>query len=369
MSSNKYTRTLLSTLLVAVGGCAIDGTSAARSARRLAPVGGESKYLSDIEQITFSSMGLVNAGEAYFSPDGNTIIFQATPKGKSEYQIYTLDLPTRHLRMVSTGHGACTCAFFHPGGKKIIFASSHLDPDADKPKEKPKGRGYTWDFNAFMDIFEADPDGSNLKRLTDAPGYDAEGSYSTDGKRIVFTSNRDGDLEIYAMNADGSDQKRLTNGEGYDGGPFFSPDGKTILYRGDRRRDDKMNLQLRMVNADGSNDRALTDNPIFNWCPYWYPSGKSFIFTQTDHEAYARSEKPNYDLFMTALPAGTAASDKSTAGLLSAEKMIRITFDPAFDGLPVFSPDGKRLMWTSRRGGLEEPQIFIADFRVPDEWR
>jgi len=351
MSNMRLIRVLVVGLLVAVDGCAIDGQNASRSARRLAPVGGESKYLSNIEQLTFSSMGLFNAGEAYFSPDGQTIIFQATPKGKSEYQIYTLDLPTRQLKLVSTGHGACTCAYFHPSGKKIIFASSHLDPDADKPKEKKKGT-YTWDFNVFMDIFEADPDGSNLKRLTSAPGYDAEGSYSSDGKRIVFTSNRDGDLEIYTMNADGSDQKRLTNGKGYDGGPFFSPDGKTILYRGDRRPDDKMNLQLRMIQADGSYDRALTDNPIFNWCPYWYPSGKSFIFTQTDHEAYARGEKPNYDLFMTTP---------------SAEKMIRITFDPAFDGLPVFSPDGKRLLWTSKRGGLSEPQIFIADFRLPDE--
>ena len=312
-----------------------------------------SPYLANVTQLTDTSMGLGKAGEAYFSPDGKSIIFQATPAGQTEYQIYTMDLAKRTAKMVSTGKGACTCAFFHPNGRKIIYASSHLDPTLGQPKPPKESKGYAWDFNEYMDIFEADPDGGNLHRLTDAPGYDAEGSYSADGKSIVFTSNRDGDLEIYVMDADGSRQRRLTNGNGYDGGPFFSSDGKSILYRGDRRGDDKMNLQIRMVNTDGTNDRAITDNPIFNWCPFWHPSGKSFIFTQTDHEAYARGEKPNYDLWMMT-PAGT--------------KLTRITFDAEFDGLPVFSSDGKRLMWTSKRGGLSEAQVFIADFTLPKEF-
>jgi Tol biopolymer transport system component len=306
----------------------------------------EAKFLSRIEQITFTDMGLFNAGEAYFSPDAKTIIFQATPIGKTEYQIYTLELNSRKLNRVSTGKGACTCAFFRPDGKKIIFASTHLDPDLDQPRPKEdSAKGYKWMFHEHMDIFEAEVDASNLKRLTDAPGYDAEGSYSPDGKRIVFTSQRDGDLEIYVMNADGTDQRRITDAKGYDGGPFFSPDGKQILYRGDRRNDNDMNLQLRMVNPDGSQDRALTDNPIFNWCPYWHPSGKFFIFTQADHRG-----RPNYDLYLMK-PDGSS--------------LTRVTFDPAFDGLPVFSPNGKKLMWTSKRGGLPEPQVFLADFTPP----
>lgn len=314
----------------------------------------EAEFLSNITQLTDRSMGLLNAGEAYFSPDGKTIIFQATPLGKEDYQIYTLDLDTKALKLVSTGHGACTCAFFRPDGKKIIFASSHLGPDYGlKARDEDDGR-YKWFFNEYMDVFEANPDGSDLRRLTEAPGYDAEGSYSPDGKRIVFTSKRDGDEEIYIMNADGSDQRRLTHGKGYDGGPFFSPDGRTIIYRGDRRNDGKMNLQIRMIDPDGRNDRAITDNPIFNWCPFWYPSGECFIFTQVDHEAWAKGSRPNYDLFMM---------------MKDGKELTRITFDKEFDGLPVFSPDGHRLMWTSKRGGLVEPQVFIADFRLPKAFK
>jgi TolB protein len=341
-------RTLVPALVLGAAGFA--NAAGDPNAKELNSKEAESQYLANVTQLTDTSMGLGKAGEAYFSPDGKSIIFRATPAGQTEYQIYTMDLAARKPKMVSTGKGACTCAFFHPHAKKILFASSHLDPTLGQPKLPKESKGYAWDFNEHMDIFEADLDGGNLHRLTDAPGYDAEGSYSPDGKHIVFTSMRDGDQEIYVMDADGKNQRRLTDAKGYDGGPFFSPDGKTILYRGDRRGDDKMNLQIRMVNADGADDRAITDNPVFNWCPFWYPSGKCFIFTQTDHGAYARGEKPNYDLWMMT-PGGA--------------NVTRITFDPEFDGLPVFSPDGKRLMWTSKRGGLTEAQVFIADFTLP----
>ncbi len=344
----RYTTVIVPVLLAMTAGAV-----SAQPVRTLEPFGDETKYLSNIAQYTNRDMGLLNAGEAYFSPDGETIIFQATPKGKDAYQIYTLNLKNRKLRMVSTGKGACTCAYFRPDGKKISFASSHHGPEKRESDEDGSGK-YKWFFDEYMDIFEANPDGSDLRQLTNAPGYDAEATYSRDGRQIVFTSQRDGDLELYTMDADGKNQRRITHGKGYDGGAFFSPDGKTILYRGDHRTDDKMNLQLRIVGADGSSDRAITDNPIFNWCPYWYPSGESFIFTQVDHEAWARREKPNYDLFMT-----------TTEG----KEFTRITFEPEFDGLPVFSADGKRLMWTSKRGGLEESQIFIADFKAPKQFR
>lgn len=335
-------RALFGALLIQLAGCASSG------GKGIGPSAGESRYLSNIRQLTFQDMGLFNAGEGYFSPDATRIIFQGTPHGADKYQIYTLNLAGGQPQLVSTGRGACTCAFYHPTRPKIIFASSHLNTDA--PKEENPDGGYRWDFDAHMDIFEADPDGSNLRRLTTAPGYDAEGSYSPDGSRIVFTSQRDGDLEIYVMNADGTDQRRITNAPGYDGGPFFSPDGSTILYRADRRNDGKMNLQLRIVNADGTNDRAITDNDVFNWCPYWSPSGQSFIFTQTDHEAWSKGGRPNYDLFMMTPHGGDP---------------VQITDHPGFDGLPVFSPDGTKLLWTSKRGSLDEPQLFMADFKPP----
>jgi Tol biopolymer transport system component len=329
-------------------GSAIDDQSSASDAAAKS----EARYVTNITQLTSTSMGLLNAGEAYFSPDGKTIIFQGTPLGETDYQIYTLDLQTRKLKMVSTGKGACTCAFFRPDGRKIIFASSHLGPDHGQIERGEDAKDYKWFFNEHMDIFEADLDGSNLRRLTDTVGYDAEGAYSPDGKRIVFTSKRDGDLEVYLMDADGGNPRRLTNAGGYDGGSFFSPDGKTILYRADRRNDGKMNLQIRMVDPDGTSDRAITDNPIFNWCPFWYPSGKCFVFTQVDHAAWSKGARPNYDLFMMTVDGG---------------KLTRITFDRAFDGLPAFSANGQRLLWTSQRGNLPEPQIFIADFKLPSE--
>ncbi len=336
---------VFSTITTLLAGCASHSPGSAK----LRPSRLEARYLSNIRQVTFQHMGFVNAGEAYFSPDATQIIFQATPKGKDVYQMYTMDLSEGKPRMVSTGRGACTCGFFHPTKNKIIFSSSHLGPDADKPSDG-EGDGYNWDFNRKMDIFEADLDGSNLRRLTTTPGYDAEASYSPDGSMIVFTSQRDDDLEIYVMNADGSDQRRITYGKGYDGGPFFSPDSQTILYRGDRREDGKMNLQLRIVNTDGTNDRAITDNDIFNWCPYWSPSGKSFIYTQADHRVFAQGRRPNYDLFMM-----TPAGGEPT----------RITDNPAFDGLPVFSPDGTKILWTSKRESLDEAQLFMADFKPP----
>lgn len=344
---------VLAAALHGPAGLAGEGAPQSSAVRPPAPIAPQERpFLSSAVQLTSTEMGLTKAGEAYFSPDGSMIIFQAWPAGKQDYQIYTLQLSSGALHMVSTGKGACTCAYFRPDGRKIIFSSTHLGPG--EGLEPAAGDGYTWTFHQHMDVFEADVDGGNLRRLTDQPGYDAEASYSPDGRHIVFTSQRDGDLEIYIMDADGRNPRRLTHGAGYDGGPFFSPDGRTILYRGDRRSDGEMNLQIRMVGADGSGDRAITDNPIFNWCPYWYPSGKGFIFTQVDHSSYTRGERPNYDLFMMSADGGN---------------LTQITFDPQFDGLPVFSPDGRKLMWTSKRGPLENPQVFLADFTLPPALR
>lgn len=319
----------------------------------------EATYLSKVRQLTHD---FARAGEGYFSPDARQIIFQAEEKetGNPFYQIFTMDLNTGKYRRVSPGVGKTTCAYYHPDGKKIIFASSHLDPDAknryaeekqrrEEEQKAGKRRRYIWDFDPFMDIFEANPDGSGLKRLTDAKGYDAEGSCSPDGKQIVFCSNRSGEanLELYIMDVDGKNVRKLTNAPGcYNGGPFFSPDGKRVIFRSDRKKKD--HLQLYVINTDGTGERALTDKLdwVF-WAPYWYPDSKHIVYTAADHNVPGR---PNYDLWWMDLDTG---------------KQVRLTFAPGADVLPVFSPDGKKLMWTSTRTGRQPAQLYIADFVPP----
>jgi TolB protein len=321
----------------------------------------ESVHLKNVRQVTED---FVRAGEGYFSPDGKSIIFQAEEKdsGNPFYQIFVRDLESKRLRRVSPGVGKTTCSYFSPDGKKIIFASSHLDPDAKKEyadeyrrreedRKSGKRRRYQWDFDSHLSIFEANPDGTGLKRLTDAPGYNAEGSYSPDGKYIVFCSNRSGanNLELYIMDQDGKNVRQLTHAPGcYNGGPFFSPDGKRVVFRSDRKKKD--HLQLYVINADGSGERALTDDLNWvQWGPYWYKDGKHIVYAGADHAVAGR---PNYDLYWMNVDTG---------------KKVRLTYAPGADVLPAFSADGKRLMWTSTRDGRQPSQLWMADFVPPEE--
>jgi Tol biopolymer transport system component len=324
----------------------------------------ESRYLHNITQVTSD---FVKAGEGYFSPDAKTIIFQAVHTGYPFYQIYTRPLAGGVPRMVSTGRGRTTCSNFRPDGRKIIFASSHLDPQLSATEEAErqrqaedartgKHRRYQWDFDPYMDIFEADPDGSNLRQLTNTMGYDAEGAYSPDGKLIAFCSDRDGDPDIYLMNADGSNVRQLTNNPGYDGGPFISPDGKWVVYRSDRKKEGF--LQIHVIGIDGQHDTALTDNVGVNWAPYWHPRLPYIIWTGADHSD--PQARPNYDLWLMRFDV--------TDGLIVPRKnFTRITDNPSADVLPVFSPDGKQLMWTSNRTADHSSQLWIADFELPVE--
>jgi TolB protein len=322
----------------------------------------EGQYLSNMRQLT---SGFVKAGEGYFSPDGETIIYQAVPQGYPFYQIYTQPLAGGEPKLVSTGRGRTTCSYFSPDGRQIIFASSHLDPQLTRTEDDERKRQaedqrsgtrrrYQWDFYPATEIFSADLDGKHLRQLTDAKGYDAEGAFSPDGKLIVFCSDRDGDPDLYVMNADGTGLRQLTNNPGYDGGPFVSPDGKWVIYRSDRKKEGF--LQIHAIGIDGQNDVALTDNVGVNWAPYWHPTKPYIIWTGADHSD--PKARPNYDLWLMKY--------EMKDGKITPGPITRITDNPAADVLPVFSPDGGKLMWTSNRTADHSSQLFIADFRLPE---
>jgi len=338
----------------------------------------ESKFLTNIRQVT---SGFVKAGEGYFSPDGKQIVYQAQPLDYPFYQIYTQPLrgagvsprgagvspaaETIRPKRISTGRGRTTCSYFSPDGKKILFASSHLDPKLDqteaaerKQQEEDAKAGvrrrYKWDFDPYMDLFESDLDGNLLRQLTKTPGYDAEGAYSKDGKLIAFCSDRDGDPDIYVMNSDGTNVRQLTNAPGYDGGPFISPDGKWVIFRSDRHKPEW--LQIFVIGIDGKNETQLTDTQGVNWGPYWHPTRQLIIWSGADHSD--PNARPNYDLWL--------AHYQVQGNTFHLGSPIRVTDFPGADVLPVFSPDGNRLMWTSTRTDDHSSQLFLADFHLPD---
>lgn len=296
--------------------------------------------LRNIRQVTFPSMGFEKAGESYFSPDGTSIIFQAVPKGEQEYQIYTMELSQGAPHRVSTGKGACTCGFFRPDGKKILFASSHESPLDHKKEDSAT---YKWDLTPYMNIYEANVDGSCLRALTAGPAYHAECAYSWDGEEIVFASNESGSMNLYICNADGKDVRPLTWGQNcYNGGPFFSPDGNWVVFRADREEKDK--LQIYVISVDGTKEKQLTKNTHVNWAPFWHPSGRILAYTTSKHGHHA------YQIYLIDIETGSE---------------FRLTESGTFEGLPSFSRDGKQITWTSKRGD-GTPQVFVADFEMPN---
>ncbi|MGD9645546.1 MAG: biopolymer transporter Tol [Pirellulales bacterium] len=322
----------------------------------------EAKFLTNVRQIT---KGFLKAGEGYFSPDGQDIVYQAVTPDYIFYQIYTQPLAGGVPRRVSTGRGRTTCAYFSPDDKRILFASSHLDPklseteaaaraiDAEDARTGRKRR-YDWPFDPYSDIFEVDRDGGDLRQLTTELGYDAEGAYSPDGRQIAFCSDRDGDPDIYVMNADGSNVRQLTNANGYDGGPFISPDGKWVVFRSDRQKENY--LQIYVIGIDGRNETALTDNNGVNWAPYWHPTEPYIIWTGADHSD--PTARPNYDLWLMRYGREN--------GRITPGPITRVTDHPGADVLPVFSPDGQHLMWTSSRSSDQTSQLWYGDFKLPE---
>jgi TolB protein len=313
-------------------------------------------HLRNIRQLT---AGGENA-EAYWAFDGQMLIYQGKKPGAGCDQIYLLNPWTAESHRVSNGEGRTTCSYFYPSGEEILYSSTHLH-GAECPPEPDFSMGYVWAVYDTYDIFRANLDGSNLSQLTNTPGYDAEATISPVGDRIVFTSDRDGDLDIYTMALDGSDVKRLTNKAGYDGGAFYSPDGSKIVWRAHypepgAELDDYMNLlhqglirptelEIMVMNADGSDQREVTHLGAASFAPYWHPSGQKIIFSSNHDDPSGR----DFDIYMVNLD-GTG--------------LERVVHSDGFDGFPMFSPDGKHLVFASNRnnGGTSNTNVFIADW-------
>ena len=320
-------------------------------------------FMSHRRQITFTGP---RSGEGYFSPDGKQMIYQSERvPGNPFYQIYKMNLETGESELLSTGQGKTTCSWFHPSMRRALFSSTHLDHDFKNKVRKeyeernaPQKQRYSWSYDENFDIFEVDLKTKKLRQLTHEKGYDAEGSYSPDGRLIAFASNRAGYTEklsaedqkifdkdpsymadIYLMNANGTDVRRLTFEKGYDGGPFFSPDGKRITWR--RFTPNGQSAEIMTMNLDGSAQKAITHLGAMSWAPFYHPSGDYIIFT-TNKLGYS-----NFELY-----------------IVDAEgehEPVRVSYIDGFDGLPVFSPDGKTLAWT-HHNEKGESQIYMADW-------
>ena len=318
----------------------------------------EAGYFSNLRQLTFGGQN----AEAYWSPDGTKLVFQSTRGDASCDQIYVMNADGSDQRMVSTGQGVTTCGYFLPDNNGILYASTHV-AGSDCPPRPDRSQGYVWPVHAGYDLFLTDIAGSEPKRLTDADGYDAEGTVNWANAKIVYTSMASGDLDLWAMDLDGSNKTRLTTSFGYDGGAFFSRDGTSLVLRAnhpaegpdsDRYREllaqnltAPMRMEIFLAEADGSGMRQLTDFGCASFAPQFTPDGESIIFSSNRNDCDSR----NFDLFLI-------GADGSN--------LRQVTDFGGFTSFAEFSPDGTQIVFSSDRDASSpyEFNIFVADWNA-----
>ena len=326
----------------------------------------EESHFQNIRQLTFGG----DNAEAYWSYDGKSLVFQRTSlkDGIPCDQIFIGRVPENptapfEFKLVSTGKGRTTCAFFTKDNQHIIYASTHLaSSDCPPVPDRAKyGNKYIWPLYRGYDIFKADLNGKIIKQLTNSPFYDAEATLSPDGKKMIYTSTKDGDIELYIMELKSGKEKRITNELGYDGGAWFSPDGKKIIWRASRPKTEAAineykellaqdlvaptNMEVWVANVDGSDAKQVTNFGQANWAPTFMPDSRRIIFA-SNHE-YKRGFP--FNLY-------TINGDGSN--------LQKVSRDKGFDAFPMFSPDGKRIVFASNRnnGGTRDTNVFIADW-------
>ena len=311
---------------------------------------------SDVRQLTF---GGENA-EAYWSPDGSELIFQSTHGAYKCDQIFRMPISDpASLTLVSTGSGRTTCGYFTADGERVVFSSTHATEEACPPTPD-RSRGYVWPIYDSYQIYSAALDGSDLQALTDTEFYDAEATVCPVDGSIVFTSTRDGDLDLYRMDADGANVVRLTDTPGYDGGAFFSRDCSQLVWRASRPTGAEL-AEYQSLLAEG----LVRPGELEIWVAnadgsearqVTYVGGANFApyFTPDGKRLLFSSNHHDprgreFDIF---------------AVNVDGTELEQITYTEGFDGFPMFSPDGRLLAFGSNRnqGAPGDTDVYVAEW-------